>query len=83
MSEVPVTPETTTTSAPPGSNTAMVRWSSRKFWAMMVWESVFIWLFIEHKLPVEALTSVTWLLLGGYFAGNVAQHVFVPGAESK
>lgn len=54
------------------SDTA-VRWTSRKFWAAMFWEGVMVWLLWSGKLPVEAFQSLTWLLLGGYFLGNVVQ----------
>jgi len=49
------------------------RWSSRKFWAAMVWMAVMCALLVEGSLPVDAFVSVTWLLLGGYFVGNIAQ----------
>lgn len=53
------------------------RWSSRKFWAAMVWEAVMVWLRVQDHLPVDAFVSLTWLLLGGYFVGNVAQNVLM------
>lgn len=49
------------------------RWTSRKFWAAMFWEVVMVMLLYVGKLPVEAFESLTWLLLGGYFVGNVTQ----------
>jgi len=55
-----------------------VRWTSRKFWAAMVWQAVMTTLFARGTLPVDAFVSVTWLLLGGYFVGNVAQHILAP-----
>ncbi len=73
--------ETTTTSDGTLTTNVVARWSSRKFWAAMVWQGVFTWLFYAGKLPVEAFTSVTWLLLGGYFVGNVAQKVLVPTGQ--
>lgn len=51
----------------------MSRWTSRKFWAATAWEAVMVTLLCLGKLPVEAFQSLTWLLLGGYFLGNVAQ----------
>ena len=53
------------------------RWTSRKFWAMMVWQTVMVWLLWSGKLPLEGFVSVTWLLLGGYFASNVIQALTV------
>lgn len=52
---------------------AAERWSSRKFWAAMGWQAVMVWLLFTDRLPVEVFESLTWLLLGGYFIGNVAQ----------
>ncbi|SES15290.1 hypothetical protein SAMN04487958_10818 [Vreelandella subterranea] len=49
------------------------RWSSRKFWAAMFWQLVMVGLLIAGLLPVEVFEALTWLLLGGYFVGNVAQ----------
>jgi len=51
------------------------RWSSRKFLAVMFWQGVMTALLWHDKLPSEAFVSITWVLLGGYVAGNVAQHV--------
>ncbi|MDC8804241.1 hypothetical protein PRZ61_12395 [Halomonas pacifica] len=53
------------------------RWSSRKFWAATVWQAVMVLLLVADHLPVEAFQSLTWLLLGGYFVGNVTQHVLL------
>ena len=52
--------------------TVTVRWTSRKFWAAMVWEAVFVTLFTKGILPEALLLSFTWLLLGGYFCANLA-----------
>lgn len=49
------------------------RWSSRKFAAAMVWQGVMTGLLWFEKLPTEAYVTVTWLILGGYFVGNVVQ----------
>lgn len=56
-------------------NDVAARYTSRKFWAMVVWEAVMVWLLWSGKLPVDAFVSLTWLLLGGYFASNVIQNV--------
>lgn len=55
------------------------RWTSRKFWAMMVWETVFVVMRWQDVLPVEAFVTLTGLLLGGYYASNVGQKVFTKG----
>ena len=52
------------------------RWSSRKFAAAMFWQAAMCGLLIADKLPPESFVVVTMLILGGYFAGNVAQHVW-------
>lgn len=49
------------------------RWTSRKFWAAMFWMAVMSAMLAAGRLPVEAFVSVTYLLLGGYFVGNIAQ----------
>jgi len=49
------------------------RWTSRKFVAAMGWEAVFVALLWVGKLPVEAFITLTFLALGGYFMGNLAQ----------
>lgn len=54
------------------------RWTSRKFWAMVVWEAVMVVLFWVGKLPEASFVSVTYLLLGGYFVSNVAQKALAP-----
>lgn len=50
-----------------------LRWTSRKFWAAMIWQAVMVWLLVIGVLPVAVFETLTWLLLGGYFLGNVAQ----------
>jgi hypothetical protein len=54
------------------------RWSSRKFLAAMFWQFVMVVLLWADKLPSEAFVTITFLILGGYFAGNVAQHIWEP-----
>jgi len=51
----------------------ITRWTSRKFWASMIWQGVVVWLLYAGKIPVTAFESLTYLLLGGYLVGNVAQ----------
>ena len=47
------------------------RWTSRKFWAAMLWQTVFVALLWHGKLPPDVFEGVTWLVLGAYFAANV------------
>lgn len=51
------------------------KWASRKFWAMMFWQAVVVWMRVRGHLPAEAFVSLTTVLLGGYFAANVVQAV--------
>ena len=64
-------------------NDTAKRYTSRKFWAAMFWQAVFCILLWQGKLPVDAFVSLTWLLLGGYFAANVAQGVLKPKADAE
>ncbi len=52
------------------------RWTSRKFIAAMLWQLVMVSLLVNGVLPPEAFVAVTYLILGGYFGGNVAQHIW-------
>lgn len=49
------------------------RWTSRKFWAAMLWQAVFTILFANNIMPADMFKGLTWLLLGGLFAANVGQ----------
>lgn len=51
------------------------KWSSRKFWAAMFWQSVVTVLVTFGRLPVDTFESLTYLILGGYFLSNVAGKV--------
>ncbi len=53
-----------------------LRWSSRKFWTMMLWQAVFTALLTFEVLPVEAFVTLTMMLLGSYFLANAAQHIW-------
>lgn len=48
------------------------RWSSRKFWAAMVWQVAFTVMLYLNKLPPDVYEKLTWITLGVYFAANVA-----------
>lgn len=48
-----------------------MKWNSRKLWLAMFWQGVNTALLVLGYLPVDAYNSITWLLLGGYFIGNV------------
>lgn len=47
------------------------RFSSRKFWTMMWWQSVFTLLLIKDHLTGDQYGNLTFVLLGAYFAANV------------
>lgn len=51
------------------------KYSSRKFWTMMFWQAVVFGVFIAGELSENALESLTFLILGGYFLSNVASKV--------
>lgn len=59
------------------------RYSSRKFWAMVVFQFAFIALLCYGILPVSVFESLTWMLLGGYFVGNISQKVLLSRGEEK
>lgn len=52
------------------------RYSSRKFVAVMVWQSVITLLLVVGKLSQEHFVTLTMALLVGYLVVNSAQHVF-------
>lgn len=74
MNDTTTTPDTITKGL-------TLRWTSRKFWAMMVWEAVMVYLLREAILDKAAFVSLTYLLLGGYFVGNVAQKIWAGGEQ--
>jgi hypothetical protein len=51
------------------------RITSRKFVAVMGWQSVFTVLLLADKLTGDQYVNVTTLLLVGYLVVNSAQHV--------
>lgn len=55
------------------------RWSSRKFWAAMFWQSVCTLLVWFNKIPDTIFETLTFLILGGYFLSNVAQKAIQDG----
>lgn len=71
MNESSKSPKPTVASEP----NHLSKWSSRKFWAMMLWQSVMVGLLAFKILPPEPFVAITWLILGGYFVGNVTQHI--------
>jgi hypothetical protein len=42
----------------------------------MFWQVVMVGLLVIDVLPAESFVAITYLILGGYFAGNVAQHIW-------
>jgi len=49
-----------------------MRWTSRKFWAMVVFEFTFVTMRVHDVLSMDAFVVLSQLLLGGYFVANVA-----------
>ncbi len=63
----------------------LLRWTSRKFWAAMFWQAIITILLYLGKMPIDAYQNLSWLFVGGYFVGNVAQKylIGVPPEEPK
>jgi len=55
------------------SDTIYARWSSRKLAVAVGCWLVIVALRCYERIPVDTFTDLTWLLLGGYFAGNLIQ----------
>ena len=53
----------------------MERFSSRKFVAVMVWQSIFTVLLLTDQLTGDQYVNLTTLLLVGYLVINAGQHV--------
>jgi hypothetical protein len=51
------------------------RYSSRKFWTMLVAQLGWIIMLYDGVLPADAFVSLTYLTIGGYFLVNGTQHV--------
>lgn len=49
-----------------------VKWTSRKLWLAVYFEHLFFLAMVKDWMPVNVFESLTWLLLGGYFLGNIA-----------
>lgn len=47
------------------------RYSSRKFWSMMLWQSVFTALLMRGFINGDQYSNLTLIILGAYFAANV------------
>jgi hypothetical protein len=54
---------------------ASERYSSRKFWTMVLAETMWVVMRYDEVLPVEAFVQLTYLTVGGYFLVNGAQHI--------
>lgn len=52
------------------------RWSSRRFWTMVVFETAFIVLVIVNKIDGGTFVALTGITLGAYFASATAQKIF-------
>ena len=54
---------------------AAVRWSSRKFWTMTVWQAAFTGLLVGGFLTDAIYAGLSAWNLGAYMASNVVQHM--------
>jgi hypothetical protein len=61
----------------------LLRWTSRKFWACMLWQAVFCFLLWMGKVPPELFYNLTMVALGGYFAANVIDSFAQRGQDQK
>jgi hypothetical protein len=59
------------------------RWTSRKFWAAMVWQAVFCVLLWAGKLPPEIFFNLALITIGGYLASNVVQQFAQRGSAQQ
>jgi len=57
------------------------RWTSRKFWSAMFWQSVITVMRSFDVLPTDAYVSLTYLIIGGYFLSNVSEHYIYKGEK--
>lgn len=46
-------------------------YSSRKFWTMMIWQTVFTVLLVKDFVTGDQYSNLTLIILGSYFAANV------------
>lgn len=51
--------------------------TSRKLWLAVFFEILFTILLCYGKLPTSVYESLSYMLLGGYIAGNVAQNIML------
>jgi hypothetical protein len=59
----------------PDRDPVLNRMTSRKFIAVMVWQTIFTGLLLIDKLTGDQYINVTTLLLVGYLVINAGQHV--------
>lgn len=52
------------------------RWTSRKFWTMVVFQAANTMFVVFGLIPVSTYENISYLLLGSYFLANAAQHIF-------
>ena len=53
------------------------RWSSRKFWAMVYFQMLWVLMFWCGPLTGDSFENLTFLTVGGYFAANVGQQLLL------
>ena len=54
----------------------MNKFTSRKFWLAVVFQSVFTAMMYFGKMPPDIFENLAYMILGGYFISNVSQKVF-------
>lgn len=57
--------------------------TSRKLWLAVYFEHLFFFGLVNEWIPTEAFVSLTYLVLGGYFLGNVATKYLQPKTEGS
>lgn len=55
----------------------MNKFTSRKFWLALVFQSVFTAMLYFGKMPPDIFENLTYMILGGYFISNVSQKALV------
>jgi len=50
-------------------------WSSRKFWTMIIWQSIWTLGFFLGSIKSPTYYDLTLIGLGGYYMGNIGEHL--------
>lgn len=51
------------------------RYSSRKFWTMIFFGLLFTAMKATGKIEGDIYEGLMWVAIGGYFLGNVGEHI--------